>query len=311
MLSEYNRKLDELRGKMVRRGKLDSMLYELRRQETELAARVGELASQLQLEQADVDRLTGGFRSVFYAVIGKRTEMLEKEQAEVLAASMKLETAKKELEAVQKEIFRLDWEAGSVKRYEREYQELLIEKAAAMKEMSAYADRITEIEEKKGFLAIQIRETNEAMAAGRSVLAQFENIEQSLSDAETCAQWDVWTRRSLINQIEKWSYLDDAKNHAEKLEWLLRKFKAELSDLSIQTDFGLPGSDGLRFADWFFDGLFVDIEVLSRIQDAQKNLAPSRYQVQNLLSELRKYETGLKRKIEELDLQLRTMAEEA
>ena len=169
MLSEYNRKLDELRGKMARRGKLDSILYELRKQETELAARVGELASQLQMEQADIDRLTGGFRSIFYAVIGKRAEMLEKEQAEALAASMKLETAKKELEAIQKEIYSLDWEAGAVKRYEREYQALLMEKAAAMKEMSAYADQITEIEEKKGFLAIQIRETNEAMAAGSKV----------------------------------------------------------------------------------------------------------------------------------------------
>ena len=76
MLSEYNRKLDELRGKMARRGKLDSILYELRKQETELAARVGELASQLQMEQADIDRLTGGFRSIFYAVIGKRAAQL-------------------------------------------------------------------------------------------------------------------------------------------------------------------------------------------------------------------------------------------
>lgn len=311
MLTAYNEKLNELREKMARNGKAESMLCQLRKQEAVLCARVGELATQLQLEQADVDRLTGGFRSIFYAVIGKKKEMLEKEQAEVLAASMKLDTAKQELKAVQEEVFKLECEVGSVKRYEREYQEVLMQKVEAMKQMSAYAEKIAELEEKKAFLQIQIRETNEAMAAGRSILGQLENIERSLDDAQACAQWDLFTRKSIITHIAKWTYLDDAQMHAQKLEALVRRFKAELSDLSIQTDFGLPGSDGLRFADWFFDGLIVDWTVLSRIQEAQGNLSPSRYQVQNLLGELRKYEAGLKRKIDELDFNIRTLAEEA
>lgn len=311
MLTPYNEKLNELREKMARNGKAESMLCQLRKQEAVLCARVGELATQLQLEQADVDRLTGGFRSIFYAVIGKKKEMLEKEQAEVLAASMKLDTAKQELKAVQEEVFKLECEVGSVKRYEREYQEVLMQKVEAMKQMSAYAEKIAELEEKKAFLQIQIRETNEAMAAGRSILGQLENIERSLDDAQACAQWDLFTRKSIITHIAKWTYLDDAQMHAQKLEALVRRFKAELSDLSIQTDFGLPGSDGLRFADWFFDGLIVDWTVLSRIQEAQGNLSPSRYQVQNLLGELRKYEAGLKRKIDELDFNIRTLAEEA
>ncbi len=311
MLSAYNEKLNGLREKMARRGKLESMLFELRRQEGELAARVGELARELHMEQADVDRLTGGFRSIFYAVIGKKGEMLEKEQAEVLAASMKYETAKKELEAVQKEVYDLDWEAGAIRRYEREYQAVLMEKVEAMKKMSAYAEKIADLEEKKGFLAIQIREVNEAIAAGRNILGQLDNIERSLSDAESCAQWDLFTKRSIITQIEKWSYLDDAKAHAEKLEWLVRRFKTELSDLSIQTDFSLPDSEGLRFADWFFDGLFVDWTVLSRIQESKESLSPSRYQVENMLTELRKYEKGLKRKQDEIDFNIRVLAEEA
>lgn len=311
MLTPYNEKLNELREKMARNGKAESMLCQLRKQEAVLCARVGELATQLQLEQADVDRLTGGFRSIFYAVIGKKKEMLEKEQAEVLAASMKLDTAKQELKAVQEEVFKLECEVGSVKRYEREYQEVLMQKVEAMKQMSAYAEKIAELEEKKAFLQIQIRETNEAMAAGRSILGQLENIERSLDDAQACAQWDLFTRKSIITHIAKWTYLDDAQMHAQKLEALVRRFKAELSDLSIQTDFSLPGSDGLRFADWFFDGLIVDWTVLSRIQEAQGNLSPSRYQVQNLLGELRKYEAGLKRKIDELDFNIRTLAEEA
>ena len=311
MLTAYNEKLNELREKMARNGKAESMLCQLRKQEAVLCARVGELATQLQLEQADVDRLTGGFRSIFYAVIGKKKEMLEKEQAEVLAASMKLDTAKQELKAVQEEVFKLECEVGSVKRYEREYQEVLMQKVEAMKQMSAYAEKIAELEEKKAFLQIQIRETNEAMAAGRSILGQLENIERSLDDAQACAQWDLFTRKSIITHIAKWTYLDDAQMHAQKLDALVRRFKAELSDLSIQTDFSLPGSDGLRFADWFFDGLIVDWTVLSRIQEAQGNLSPSRYQVQNLLGELRKYEAGLKRKIDELDFNIRTLAEEA
>lgn len=310
MLSTYNEKLNELREKMAQSRKSESVLRELRVQEKELAARVGELALQLQMEQEDVDRLSGGFRSIYYAIIGKRAEMLEKEQAEVLAASMKLDTAKKELEAVQQEIFRVDWEAGAVRRYEREYQAALMEKVEAMKGLSAYAEKIAELEEQKGYLAVQLREVNEAMAAGRSVLGQIERIGESLDGAEGWGKWDM-LGGGMIADLAKYSHLDEAQAGVQRLEALIRRFRTELADITIQTDLRVPTDGFLRFADWFFDGFFVDWAVLSRIQESQENLKISRRQVERVMDQLRRIEKEIKHKHDELDLNIRKLAEEA
>ena len=282
----------------------------MRAQEKDLAARVGELAAQLQLEQEDVDRLSGGFRSIFYAVIGKKAEMLEKEQAELLAASMKYETAKKELEAVQQEILRRQLESASPKQLEREYQAALMEKIGVMKTMSAYAEKIADFEEKKGYLAIQLREVGEAMEAGRRVLGQIDRIEESLDSAEGWGTWDLFGG-GVITEIAKYSHLDDAQAGTQRLGALLRQFRTELADITIQTDLRLPTDGFLRFADWFFDGFFVDWTVLSRIQDSKENLKSAQRQVQKVMEQLRRMEREMKHKQDELDLNIRMLAEEA
>ena len=48
-------------------------------------------------------------------------------------------------------------------------------------------------------------------------------------------------------------------------------------------------NSGLRFADWFFDGILVDSIVLSEISDSRKKLQDLRSQVQNILSDLNRY----------------------
>lgn len=310
MLTALNEKLNGLRGKMAQCEKTEAMINELRAQEKELTARVGELASLLQIEQEDVDRLTGGFWSIYYAIIGKREEMLEKERAEALAASMKYETAKKELEAVQQEIFSIQLKSASVKQLEREYRAALMEKVEVMKTMSAYAEKIAELEEKKGYLEIQIREVGEAREAGRRVLGQIDRIESSLDSAEGWGTWDLFGG-GVISDIAKYSHLDEAQAGAQNLEALLRRFKTELADITVQADLAVPTDGFLRFADWFFDGFFVDWTVLSRIRESKESLKSAQRQVQKVMDQLHRMENAMKRKQEELDFNIRTLAEEA
>ena len=310
MLAALNEKLNGLREKMAQCAKTEAVINELRAQEKELTARVGGLASLLQMEQEDVDRLTGGFRSIYYAIIGKKEEMIQKERAEALAASMKYETAKKELEAVQQEIFRWQLESGSPKQLEREYRAVLMEKVEVMKTMSAYAETIADLQEKKGYLAIQIREVGEAREAGRRVLGQIDRIEESLDSAEDWGTWDLFGG-GVIADIAKYSHLDEAQAGAQNLEALLRRFKTELADITIHADLAVPADGFLRFADWFFDGFFVDWTVLSRIRESKESLKTAQRQVQKVMEQLYRMEKAMKHKQDELDLNIRTLAEEA
>jgi hypothetical protein len=66
----------------------------------------------------------------------------------------------------------------------------------------------------------------------------------------------------------------------------------------------------LRFADYFFDGLFADWAVSDHIHSSQESVESTKYQIQSVLGKLRKMETAcdsalavLNRRIEELTLQ--------
>ncbi len=312
MLNEYNERLDDLREKLARGSKLDSMLRELYAQRDELATRVGELSRELYMEQADVDRLTGGFWSIYYAVIGKKEKLLEKERAEVLKASMKYETAKKELDEVQKEIFNLDWEKGNLKRYQQEYDEVLAQKLEAMKKESVHAGEIADLEEKKAQLRAQIQEVNEALTAGRRVMRQIGAIEQSLDSAEGWGTLDTFFGGGVILDIAKYSHLDDAQRGVQSLQSMLRTFKTELADVSaVQADIRAEVGGFMRFADWFFDGLFVDLAVLSRIQESKESLRSTERQVQRVMDQLRQMEREMQRQQDRLEGEIRRLAEDA
>jgi len=307
-LEACNERLNELREKMACGSRVESMLKELYAQRAEAEVRTGELANELYREQADVDRLTGGFWSIYYAVIGKKQDMLEKERAEVLKASMKLDTAQSELQRIVSEIDRLEWERQDVRNCEREFQAVLEEKLSIMKASGLQAERLNEIEEQKAYLAGQIREVNEAMKAGQRVTAQIERIGDRLDSADGYATWDM-LGGGLIADIAKHSHLDEAQQGVARLEELLSKFRTELADISIQTDVQAQVFGFMRFADVFIDNFFTDWAVRDHIHEAQTSLKQTDAQVRRVMERLYRMERDMKRQMEKLESELRALAE--
>ena len=148
------------------------------------------------------------------------------------------------------------------------------------------------------------------MAAGSSVLGQIERIGASLESAEGWGKWDLWGG-GVIADLAKYSHLDEAQAGVQRLETLIRRFRTELADITIHTDLRMQTDGFLRFADWFFDGFFVDWTVLSRIQESRESLRATERQVQGVMERLRKMEREMKHKHDELDFNIRLLAEEA
>lgn len=307
-LEALNERLNELRGKTARGNKVEAMLKELYAQRAEAEARAGELAQELMREQADVDKLTGGFWSVYYAIVGKKRDMLEKERAEVMKASMMYETAQNELKRVQEEIDRLEWEKQDAKNCEREYERVLLEKLKLMQEMGVCAEKICKIEEEKKKLAGQLREVNEAMTAGRRVTAQIDRISKRLDSADGYATWDLFGG-GLIADMAKHSYLDEAQQGIQVLGKLLGEFRTELADVSVHTDVQAQVSGFMRFADFFFDGFFADYTVKTHIREAMEGIGRTEKQVQRALDQLYRMERDMKRNMDRLDGEMRALAE--
>lgn len=286
-MTYYDEKLKALQEKISRSRQLTSMLKELRGQRDTIAARVRELEAIKVDEQADVDRLEGrSLASFFYNVIGKMDERLNKEREEAYAARVKYDAAARELEAIDGDIQRCESELSGLRGCEREYEATLREKANAVKsEGGARAEEILKLEERHAYLESQKKELREAISAGNSARSTAESVLSSLDSAEGWGTWDL-LGGGLLADMAKHSHLDEAQGAIERLQSQLRRFKTELADVTIHADMQVNVDGFLRFADYFFDGLFADWAVMDKISQSQSQVQSTKSQIDNVLSRL-------------------------
>ena len=73
------------------------------------------------------------------------------------------------------------------------------------------------------------------------------------------------------------------------LQSQLRRFRTELADVGGAASGMQVSIDGfMRFADYFFDGLFVDLYIQDKIGTARRSAEETAAQVEDLLSQLRR-----------------------
>ena len=286
-MTYYDEKLKALQEKISRSRQLTSMLKELRGQRDTIAARVRELEAIKVDEQADVDRLEGrSLASFFYNVIGKMDERLNKEREEAYAARVKYDAAARELEAIDGDIQRCESELSGLRGCEREYEATLREKANAVKsEGGARAEEILKLEECHAYLESQKKELREAISAGNSARSTAESVLSSLDSAESWGTLDL-LGGGLLADMAKHSHLDEAQGAIERLQSQLRRFKTELADVTIHADMQVNVDGFLRFADYFFDGLFADWAVMDKISQSQSQVQSTKNQIDSVLSRL-------------------------
>lgn len=272
---------------MARSKQLEAMIKELRNQRDSLTAQVRELESIKLEEQADVDRLEGrSLAAFFYNVIGKMDEQLDKESQEAYAARVKYDAAARELEGVEADLRRYESELSALRGCEHRYDEVLKEKADAIKAAGgSNGEEILKLEERNAFLESQKKELQEAISAGNAALSTTQQVLSSLDSAEGWGTWDLFGG-GLVANLAKHSHLDEAQGAIEQLQSQLRRFKTELADVTIQADMQVNVDGFLRFADYFFDGLFADWAVLDKINQSQSQVQNTKSQIASVLSRL-------------------------
>lgn len=284
----YNDELQELQQQITRKGHCRAMLDNLYIQREELKEKVQELEYRKQEEQKDVDRLESkSLAAFFYEVIGKKEEKLDKEREEAYAAAVKYDTAHLELTAVENDIRRLETELGGLQDAEEQYQKILSEKAESIKNLNLpEAPEVLRLEEKLTYIKNQEKEIGEAIHAGKLALESSDDIISDLNSAENWGYFDL-LGGDMISDMVKHSHLDHAQKKVEKLQLRLRRFKTELADVTLHTEIQQVNIEGfLRFADYFFDGIFADWAVYNRIKDSKSQAVKTRDQIKDVLRRL-------------------------
>ena len=87
----------------------------------------------------------------------------------------------------------------------------------------------------------------------------------------------------------------------------LRRFKTELADIDIHADMQVSIDGFLRFADYFFDGLFADWAVGDKISESQSSVQKVKGQISSALSKLERMEKDADAQIHSLEAKIEEM----
>lgn len=130
------------------------------------------------------------------------------------------------------------------------------------------------------------KEKREAIEAGNRALCSLREARKNLQSAKNWGIWDM-LGGGFISTMAKHSKMDRAKQNMEQAKYDLKKFSKELDDVNMNYHLELQTGDFLSFADWFFDGFFVDWMVQDRINQASDQVSNAIYRVENILRQLR------------------------
>lgn len=283
----YDEKIQLLRRQIEEKKHKKSKLKELYLQRESLRAKVDALRNDKVSEQADVDQLEGrSLAAFFYGVIGKMDEKLDKEREEAYAAGVKYDVAARELSAVEEDIKRDEAALNQLSNCEQQYEQMLKNKLGTIKLLGTQeAAEILRVEQRISDLEGQTKEIQEALSAGRAALGTASRILSSLDSAEGWGTWDL-LGGGLLSDMAKHGHLDNAQQQVEYLQVQLRRFKTELTDVTVHADMQVRIDGFLSFADYFFDGLFADWAVLDKINQSQTQVQNTKSQIEQVISRL-------------------------
>lgn len=293
MINELNQRLQGLAERRARAEKLRRQVAELEGEyrQAEQSAKV--LKRTLGKEERDVERLEGvSLTGLLASLFGTREEKLDRERQEAAAAQLRYGEAKLRAERLGTELGRIQKELADLGDVETEYQELLGQKERLIRAGSDQGAReIDALAEEEQAARWRLKELADARRAGGYAESALAEVASSLDSAASWGTWDM-LGGGLIATAAKHSHIDEAKQRLYAAQEALARFRRELKDL--EASLSLPEVDNLdgftRFADYFFDGLFADIAVQSRINESRHSVDRSLRQVSELLNWIKRQE---------------------
>lgn len=311
-MKELNDRLLEIKAQRRERERLLKMLDSAKEKKGILEEKKEELYRQLKKEELDVEKLEGMTLTNFInTLIGRKAEKLEKEKEELLAAKLKYDAVKDQLEDLIKEIKTLEKSIQGLGDLDFEYRNLIAKKGEMLKTIDfQVASRLDRITEEEAILIDRKKEIEEAIYAGEELLSALDRVGESLDNAKSWGTLDI-LGGGFFSTMAKHSHIDEARGEISRAQSLLSRFHRELADVGGQADIDIEIGSFLTFADYFFDGLFADLTVQSKINDAIQRVADTKMRVNTIIRNLKERLTVTEERIAELNRERLDIIEQA
>lgn len=279
--------LRDLKERADRAKKIQRMMEELEVQLVELEEEADRLGAVLDKEEADVERLKNmGFSRFLAGVTGNYYDRLDKEEQEAVEAALAYRHALDRVDDVKYQIERYQREEAECKASEAEYRKRFAEKQKEVAQLPGKAaESLRLLQEQMEISRRNQREIEEAQAAGATAREALQSVSESLNSA---AGWGVFDMvgGGLFATLIKHSHIDEAKRQINRVESELRRFQTELLDIRISGPSEIHIDGFNKFADFFFDGFFMDFFMQAKINTARENVSAVIAQVDTVMSRL-------------------------
>lgn len=312
MINDINIRIEKLKEELYLKKKWEKHLTDSKNRKHELQRRLEEYHAQWKKEKKDVEKLEKiSLVNIFASISGKKYEKLDKEKQEETSARLKYENQTKELAAIENEIKELYASLASVNNPLAAYNELLQEKENYLKmQGSPVAVELFQMDEKIADMNLKQKEIDEAILAGNRALSLLDSAISTLDEAKGWSTWDMFGG-GVLSTAMKHSSLNRAEDCINDAQNALRRFQMELEDINEFFVSGVRLDGFMTFADYFFDGLFVDWTIHGKINNSMESTVDTYNKVNEMVEFLQKERSNTVTEIEEMKTERANLIEQA
>jgi hypothetical protein len=303
-------RIEAAHRRIKERDQLRGLLGQARQQLEHAKRELSECHRRAHLEQSEVDKLESFSGTRMWAMLtGRHEERLRQEEIEAEAALGKAAEARVRCDELEEACAEVEGHLSGYAEVDAELASAAAERERLLVASGSPAGRrLVEIAEESGDLAGQLRQLDEAIAAGEHALSSLSALEDQLGTASGWSTYDTFFGGGMISTAIKHDHMDQAAALSRDADAALRGFGREMGEVGLGgVDEALTMSDGTRFVDMWFDNIFTDMTVRSQIQSAQVRAERAGAQVQRLVHEASTQRSTVAQRISALESERRQL----
>ena len=258
---------------------------------------------QLAVEARDVRALESFSPTRIWATLkGSRDTDLDREEAERQAAEYAAARADAWLVSTHDEVRRAEAELAALGDVHARRDRALADKERLLTEAGGTAGaELGRVAEEAASARASTKEVREAAAAGEQAAATLARAQEVLGSAGSWATYDTFFGGGMLTDMVKYDRMDEAQRLLHDADQALRRLSVELADVGMTAVVSGLSVDGLtRAFDVWFDNIFTDWSVKSRITDAARRTDEAAGAVHEIRTRLAGRERELAARLAEL-----------
>ena len=309
MRQDIQKRQNSLQEKRVNQRRLMKRLEQTSEKLLTMKQKRDQLHRQLTKEQQDVVKLGKfSFANKISEWTGRWDEKVKKEMEEAAEVELQYNEAEKNVLDLTAEVdgLRNELEKPDYMHIAEDWEYFLKEKESWIRLNDTVANQtLQKISDDRVRVYSMLREIGEAFEAGEKAEYALAGAMKKLDSAEGISMWDTFLGGGMFVSALKYSEINSSDDHVHQAQRALRHYETELMDVQdAATDsFQVNKNDIFTFTDVFFDNIFSDWMVHTRITEGKKKLHAVMQDVRRIQDRLARKRAALEEEIRRLDQQ--------